>query len=299
MHKRKGKNVILTLTLVIMPLLFLSIIPQTFVKAQSNASAPGTQWQQSYGNFRTEAVSNVIQTTDGGYVFLDSGWTHGFTLQPATFYKVDSSGNIQWQKTISYFIGYSLLQTNDGGYEIAGDWNTYGTTYQIVPTILVTDASANIKYALNQTGSVTPSLNVTYSEIKTSDDGFASLTKSIIIKLDSNNGTQWIKNLTFPLDKGIQPTGSFKSIIETQDGALLVIGVGTIAIGQSFEGNIYMQKTEPFLPLPSQTPLLTSLPSPTNESELTPPLTVIIAIVIVIVGISTGLLLLYRKRRFT
>ena len=34
-------------------------------------SAPATQWQKLYGSGSSESVSNLIQTSDGGYAFLD------------------------------------------------------------------------------------------------------------------------------------------------------------------------------------------------------------------------------------
>ena len=134
-------------------LLFSSIFLETTLAQTSNtaASAPAIEWQQQYGNRRTESVSNIIQTSDGGYAFIDLGWSHQYTLTPSTFYKVNSSGNLTWQKTIESFIASSFIQTNDGGYEIWGNWDTYGTTYQNTPTLIKIDRPGNIQWTQNIT----------------------------------------------------------------------------------------------------------------------------------------------------
>ncbi len=290
---------IFAFSLVLMFLASLAIL-QPFVKGESNStSPPAIQWQLRYGNYRTESVSNVIQTIDGGYAFLDLGWTHGFTLQPAILYKLDSSGNTQWKKTIDFFIGENLIQTNDGGYEISGEWNTYGTTYETTPTILKTDSQGNIQGYENNTNSVSY-LKANYSTTPTSDGGQAYLQFNSIVKIDSNKNVQWLENLTFPpLIGSTPPLGYYSSIIETRDGALLAIGVGTIA--QSWEGYIYLIKTEAFLPLPSPTKLPTPLPIPsTNVSKPVLPTQIILfgLIAILTVCLSVGLII-YRKYRKT
>ncbi len=102
----------------------------TISPSSSSTSPPNIQWQKLIGSGSTESVSNLIQTTDGGYAFLDCGKSyqqHDFI--PSTLFKLDSSGNMQWNKTIKLFTASNLIQTSDGGYEVAGEWNTYGIIY--------------------------------------------------------------------------------------------------------------------------------------------------------------------------
>jgi hypothetical protein len=175
-------------------LTFLSTAEPSTVKAQSTTtiSAPAIVWQQEYGDHRTESVSNLIQTSDGGYAFLDLGWSHGFNLWPSVFYKVDSSGNVQWVKSIEYSTAISLIQTSDKGYEISGNWNTYGTTYETTPTLIKTDSQGNIQWAQNYT-SEPPNLSNAVSIMQTSDGGFASSGNGTITKTDLSGSIQWKK----------------------------------------------------------------------------------------------------------
>ncbi len=89
----------------------------------------GIVWQKTYGSDTTETASSIQQTTDGGYIFagLNSGnggdvsGNHG----AGDFWvvKINDTGAIQWQKSLggsSYDFAYSVQQTSDGGYIVAG-----------------------------------------------------------------------------------------------------------------------------------------------------------------------------------
>ncbi len=97
----------------------------------SKLSATGdVQWLKCYGGTNSEAISAVLTTADTGYIFLASassanngnvsGW-HGAT--DAWLVKLDTAGNIKWQKCLGGLYDDGLLsmkQTADGGYILAG-----------------------------------------------------------------------------------------------------------------------------------------------------------------------------------
>jgi hypothetical protein len=137
--------------LVVIFIMSLIILQFTLVSAQtsSSTSPPATQWQKLYGLGYTESVSNLIQTIDGGYAFLDCGKSYQQSLFiPSTLFKLDSLGSMQWNKTINLFRASNLIQTSDGGYEIAGKWSNYGNTqgipYQATPTLIKLNPKGNI-----------------------------------------------------------------------------------------------------------------------------------------------------------
>jgi hypothetical protein len=81
------------------------------------------QWTKTIGGKKEDAGTSLIQTSDGGYAI--TGFTNSFGAGDWDVYvvKLDAQGNLQWTKTIGGpkgDEGYSLIQTADGGYAIAG-----------------------------------------------------------------------------------------------------------------------------------------------------------------------------------
>jgi len=221
-----GKTLASVLVFVI--LTTTSLIPSP-VKAQpSNTpiAAPATEWQQEYGNRDIAAVSNVIQTSDGGYAFLDLGYLHQFSLVPSTFYKVNSSGNVEWHKKLDSFAANSLVQTSDGGFIVFGDWSTFETT-QETPTLIKIGPDANMQWYQNYS----IHLGEPMGFLQTSDGGFTLLFQNTnykqgnfangasIIKTDSYGRLEW--NNAFGANGNYTSIGSF---IQTSDGGYAIIG---------------------------------------------------------------------------
>lgn len=80
-------------------------------------------WNQTYGGPFVEAAYSLVQTNDGGYAI--AGDTDSFGAGDADFWlvKTDGSGNLEWIQTYGGTeddYAYSLVQTGDGGYAIAG-----------------------------------------------------------------------------------------------------------------------------------------------------------------------------------
>ena len=81
-------------------------------------------WAKTIGDgFGEDKAYSVIQTDDGG--LLIAGYTHLVDSNGADIYviKLDSAGNLEWTRTIGTpigDIGYSVIQTKDGGFAIAG-----------------------------------------------------------------------------------------------------------------------------------------------------------------------------------
>lgn len=89
-------------------------------------------WQKTLGGKYADILESLIQTKDGGY--LVGGYSNSPASQDKSHegygegdywvIKLDKDGNTQWQQTLGGENDdhlYSTLQTNDGGYIIAGD----------------------------------------------------------------------------------------------------------------------------------------------------------------------------------
>ena len=84
-----------------------------------------TLWAKTYGGAGDEGGSSVRQTVDGGYIITghtnDDGTTAG--VLDVYLLKTDALGNALWTRTYSgvgYAEGYSVQQTSDSDYVVAG-----------------------------------------------------------------------------------------------------------------------------------------------------------------------------------
>ena len=87
-------------------------------------------WTKTYGGSSSDFGYSVRQNSDGGYII--AGYTRSFGSGGTDVYiiKTDSSGNLNWAKSYgggSDDYGYSVRQTTDGGYIIAGYTESFGT----------------------------------------------------------------------------------------------------------------------------------------------------------------------------
>lgn len=88
------------------------------------------QWSKTFGRMHFYSVASVQQTSDGGYIFAGTEFyenNYGY----ACLIKADLNGDEQWNMTFGREIdenkAYSLQQTSDGGYVLAGLTNSYGS----------------------------------------------------------------------------------------------------------------------------------------------------------------------------
>jgi hypothetical protein len=130
-------------------------------------------WQHGFaslgsgGATTSVAVANsIIRTADGGYAVAgnwgNTTFNGGSGARGALLLKLDASGTLQWQRAYSggvyrFFngfsetctdigaVGYSLHQTSDGGYVLAGDGDLELTdNVPIVPWLAKADANGNL-----------------------------------------------------------------------------------------------------------------------------------------------------------
>ncbi|RAR46640.1 T9SS type A sorting domain-containing protein [Flavobacterium lacus] len=86
-------------------------------------------WQKSYGGTNNDIANFIQQTTDGGYIIAattlsnDGDITENKGQSDYWIVKIDSSGTLQWQKTLGgsrVDTAYCVAQTADSGYIVAG-----------------------------------------------------------------------------------------------------------------------------------------------------------------------------------
>ncbi|MGD0027954.1 MAG: hypothetical protein ABSC91_03335 [Candidatus Bathyarchaeia archaeon] len=194
------------------------------VKTDANGNY---QWFQYYGGVLDEEAHCVIQTSDGGYVL--AGYTESYGAGLADFWlvKTDATGNALWNQTYGGpkdDIAYSVVQTSDGGYVLAGYTESYGAGLADF-WLVKTDATGTELW--NQTYGGRGSDEAS-SLVKTSDGGYAlaGFTGSYgvgnadfwLVKTDATGTELW--NQTY----GGVSTDIAYSVIQTSDGGYVLAG---------------------------------------------------------------------------
>ena len=199
----------------------------------------------TFGGSSDEIGESIQQTSDGGYIITGSTESFGNGAKDVWLIKTDNEGNLEWNKTFggeNDDIGYSVTQTNFGGYIITGSTESFGNGGKDV-WLIKTDSQGNEDW--NQTfGDI---LNdVGESVQQTADGGFiiAGWTYSFsngnsdswLIKANSNGGEEWSKNFGGSnADVGL-------SVAQLNDGGYIVTGY-TESLGSAAK-DAWLYKTD-------------------------------------------------------
>jgi len=170
----------------------------------SGPSAGQTSWTKTYGGTYDDLFYSVKQDSEGG--FIATGVTYSYGSQGQVYIlRTDSLGNQAWTKARGGSgddAGQSVLQTDDGGFLVAGWTKSYGSgtpTYANV-YLIKTNLSGDTLWTKNYGGT---DEDCGYGLQKTADGGFiiAGSTKSTgageedmyCIKTDSTGDTIWTR----------------------------------------------------------------------------------------------------------
>jgi uncharacterized delta-60 repeat protein len=89
----------------------------------------GIEWQKTYGGSGGDYAHSVQQTDDGGYVVAGSTGSFGAGKVDFWVLKLGPEGGIKWQRAYGgdeYDSAFSVDQTSDGGYIVAGKTKSFG-----------------------------------------------------------------------------------------------------------------------------------------------------------------------------
>ncbi len=197
------------------------------------ASASSELWSQTYGGTSNDSAEDIVQTSDGGYAI--AGYTSSFGAGDSDFWlvKTDSNGNMQWNKTYGGAksdIAYSLVETSDGGYALAGYTNSFSVRLRDF-WLVKADQYGNMEWNQTYGGR---GMDTARSLVETSDGGYALAGETgsfgsgnpnfWLVKTDSYGNVEW--NQTYGGAQGT--TNNAHSLVETSDGGYAMAGyIGT------------------------------------------------------------------------
>jgi len=229
-------------------------------------AAGNIQWENTIGGSEQEAINDIRQTTDGGYILGGSSRSpvSGDKTQPCRGYydywivKLDSAGNLQWQKTIGGNDNdelSSIAQTVDDGYICGGSSQSYASGEKSENSmgdldywVVKLNASGNIEWQ-NTIGG--PFRDMLHSIEQTTDGGYICGGRSEsplsgdktenthgsydywIIKLDGSGNIQWQNTI------GGSYGDELYTIKQTFDGGFICGGISSSDIsGDKTESSV-------------------------------------------------------------
>jgi len=190
-------------------------------------------WQKTYGGSGFDEASSIQQTTDGGYIVAGHTWSFGVGYRDFWVLKLDGNGNVTWQKTYGGYgeeQAYSIQQTTDGGYIVAGFTRSFGPCCNNNFWVLKLNGNGGVSWqkVYGQSTALTNYSNSAYSILQTMDGGyivtgFAELYSDVendimVLKLDSSGNITWQKRYW-------ESNSDFAYCIQqTTDGGYIVAG---------------------------------------------------------------------------
>ena len=186
-----------------------------------------TLWTKTYGGTEADYAMSVIESSDQAYLIL--GHTHSYGSGRGDFWlvKTDINGDTLWTRTFGGGqddLGFSLIETSDQAYLLAGHTKSYGSGAQDA-WIIKTDLNGDTLWTQTYGGILWDRAT---SIIETSDQAYLMVgyTESYslgykeawIVKTDLDGETLW--NRTYDGDEESWAWGG----IETSDQGFVVTG---------------------------------------------------------------------------
>ena len=194
-------------------------------------------WSKTYPADNSNIFS-VIQTSDGGYALAGSSGVRAADRDGSGFWlmKTDATGNHLWNHTellVMYDVAYSIIQTSDGGYALAGRLGSFHANIANFG-LLKTDSSGNTQWSGHyefpyyyEGPYVLVGSEIAYSVVQTSDGGYAlggwasvynNSADFGLVKTDSSGNKLW--DMTY----GGTGVDRAYSIVQSGDGGYALAG---------------------------------------------------------------------------
>ncbi|MBT9144979.1 MAG: hypothetical protein DDT42_00840 [candidate division WS2 bacterium] len=186
-------------------------------------------WEKIIGNIDSDEYAySIQQTTDGGYIVAGSTTSSSTGMADVYILRLDANGILLWEKTYGRLdwaeTAYSIQQTTDGGYVVAGSRMSHDSEEGKDTYILKLDSKGDLIWEKTFDFRWEDTL---YSIQQTTDGGYIAAGYTLvllgtpemyILRLDSRGGLLWQR--TFSGDGW----SIARSIQQATDGGYVVAG---------------------------------------------------------------------------
>ncbi len=187
------------------------------------------QWNKTYGGTLQDEAQALVQTADSGYALAGYTYTYGAGSEDFWLVKTDLGGDMQWNQTYGGTgedFAQALVQTDDGGYALAGLTDSYGVGFDF--WLVKTDSSGNAQWNKTYGGT---NADGAWALVKTTDGGYAlagfTNAASIygiggdfwLVKTDAAGNAQWNKTYGGTLQDEAY------ALVQTSDGGYALAGL--------------------------------------------------------------------------
>ena len=204
---------------------------------ESISVSPRVEWAKTFGGSGDDLAMSIQQTIDGGYIVVGLTASYGVGETDFLLVKTDERGKEQWEKTFGGTdddMAWSVQQTSDGGYIIAGGSVSYGAGKSDF-WLVKTNARGEEEWSKTFGG---PSDDAAWSVRQTSDGGYiiAGYTESYgagnedlwLVKTDKMGEEEWSNTFGGPDDDRAY------YVQQSSDGGYIIAGsTESYGVGQS------------------------------------------------------------------
>lgn len=133
---------------------------------------PIPTWEKTIGGAGDDIGHCVCPAHNGNFIIVGETSSFGAGLSDVYLAEVDQTGGVVWSQTYGAAgtdIGYSAIATDDGGYVIAGESNSFAPDQPSDFYLVKTDGAGNLSWQKTYSGG---DIESSHSVLQTADGGF-------------------------------------------------------------------------------------------------------------------------------